>query len=224
MAKLKLRMNWTKAGAILVMFIMLFSALAVVADFFVNPEDETSEDEHLGLLNGRDVYKRDEHDYYISDLDLGIELHFRSNPLEAQHIEMRKEALWMIDYLRQGPSGYLAVFYNTTKIAVLMDPEEETRIITAATEITQSLGFTGWQPSLIEAAFTRDSGRADIPVVTEKEAHQSNDTTYFYIYTQPEENTTVIKHFGKIIYVQAPDYDALDLAVDKIKLRMFGYI
>ena len=223
MAKKKFRMDSKMAGSILVAFLMLFSVLAVVADFFVQKEDEL-QDNYVGSLEGKDVYKVTEHDYYLRDTERGIELHFRSNPIKAKEVNMQTEADWMIGYLRQGPSGYLAAFYNTSKIGILMNPGEESRVITAATEITQALGYTGWSPSLIEAAFTSDSGRADIPTVTEKQAHESNDTMYFYLYTKPEENLTSIKYFGQIIYLQAPDYDSLDLATGKVKLRLFGYI
>lgn len=213
------KLTLPRLGAIFFILIMVFSAMAVVGDFF-SQKKGTSDTTHAGQLGGIDIYKVTSNDYFMKLGSEGVEWHFRANPVEAANVTVSEEANSAIRLVRLGVWQSKA-WLNVSGVTLLMEPDADPRVVVSATEVAQALGAARWTPAV---AFTKKSDtRSDIPVISIEDAtSQSSESLTFYFKTNS--TSTGIRRIGKMLILEGADFDALDLAAVRAKIGLLGLV
>jgi hypothetical protein len=202
------------------LFMWLIAVITIGAFMFfafeyIFPAPETNGDELIGTYGPYDLYKADEHDYYMQ-INPELIWHFRANPLDTISIpvfpfkENFKEALEGAD-----------------EVWITFAAEEDPRIVLAAVEISKTLGAQGYtvkrgwvrQPKICETDF--ENIICDEPIIPPEFANE-NRTVFKILGPLDNISTPAIYVIGNNIVVQAPDYDQLDLVADKAVLIMLN--
>lgn len=210
------KLTWPRAGALFFILIMVFSAMAVVGDFF--SQKKNADTTYAGKLGTIDIYKVTNNDYFMKLGSEGIEWHFRANPLEAANANVSEEANSAIRLVRLGVWQSKA-WLNVSGVTLLIEPDADPRVVVSATEVAQALGAARWTPSV---AFAKKSDeRSDVPVISVEDAtSQSSESLTFYFKTNS--TSTGIRRIGKMVILEGADFDGLDLAAVRVKIGLLG--
>ena len=239
-AKKKSKWDKRQMGALFVILLMVFSAGAGVVGWIVGtettPETPTNQSGgvHVGVLNGQDIYKINDKDYYavIQTGARPIEWHFRANPINAANVTMNFKARYYLGAVAT-KHPFILKWENITKVYITFDPYDTPQVIASGTEVAYGLGAAGWSSvdDLMGTAYTKSSEeQPEMPVITNREVLDRNTSGILAINTYVDPNDlTEIEGAGtnetdKLILVHGINETDLDLAAVKVKLVLLGLI
>jgi len=239
----KKRWDGKQTAALVMILIMVFSMGAGVVGWLAGSTKttETTTNQtgtHVGVLNGLDIYKVSDKDYYI-DVPTGtgnqpIEWHFRANPISAANVSINNKARYYLGALATNTKNqFILSWENITKVYITFDPYATPEVIVSGTEIAYGLGAVGWSEGdgKLGTAYTKESAEhPEVPVMTTRDLldNKTEGILAINLYVD-NQSLTRIEGMGsnetdKIILVHGINETDLDLAAVKVKLSLLGII
>lgn len=226
--------NWKTIGGIFLMVLMLasvFGGLVLSGNEQAQGQGgQKSSGTHVGVVNGVDVYKIEDTDYF-ANLG-GVEVHFRANPVVASEFKIDARQKLILSSIMNGPGTFdLVTGKRFSKAYILLEPETPTtaKATVAAAEVATALGANRWVP---EVAFTRESvQQPDSKVITVSDAQNfSEDAIVFHFAVSegiPSNATLYTYHTpeskGVSLFLIGRDFQSLDIVSVAVKMFLLGW-
>jgi hypothetical protein len=208
------KIDWRPAFIWIIAVIVLGFLMYFAVGFFF-PKPTTSTDELVGTYGPYDVYKVDDHHYYMQ-INPELIWHMRANPLDTVNIPVFPFK-----------SEFLKAMDGVNETWIVFSAEENPRVVAAAVEISKTLGARGYE---VKRGWLRQP-QICVTEPTEPVCYEpiipldfANENRTVFRILGPEDNisSAAIYAIGNNIIVQAPDYDQLDMAADKVSLMLLN--
>lgn len=185
-----------------------------IEHFFPAPAAE-AQDELVGTYGPYEVYKKDDHQYWIQ-INPEVIWTFRANPLDTISIPVFP--------FKQ---DFKAALADVTEVWITRAPEEDPRVVVAAMQLATTLGAQGYtvREGLIrqpENCIGETASPLCAQPILPLEFANENRTVFRMLGPKDNVPESAIYVMGNNIIIQAPDYDALDRVVVKAVLIMLN--
>ena len=199
--------------------VIVIAAIGYIAFQYFFPAQLAPQDELVGTYGPYDVYKADDHDYYMQ-INPEVIWHFRANPLDTVSIPVFPFKKDFKAALKQDPS-------HPKEVWIAVAPEEDVRVVVSAIEISKTLGaqryevHQGWlsQPAV---CLNDTTNPVCSQMIVPLEFANENRTVFRILGPKDNVDSEAIYVMGNNIVVQGTTYDGLDKAADKAVLMMLN--
>lgn len=212
----KPKKDWRPLLAGGIIFIMVLSTFVVALDYLFPVKTNDQGEQPIDKFGPYDVFKAGEHDYYIK-LSSDFYWHFRANPVDTLNVPV-------FPYRE----NFLNNMGKNKEMWVAFSPEEDPRVILAASEIAKTAAALNYT---VQKGFTNqpkrcvDNPQDDVCTIPILGLEFANENRTVFRILGPKVDSisdTSILAIGHNIIVQGDTYDHLDIAADKASLIMLG--